>query len=222
MPDSDAWWGAPGCYQVVDGIHRIPLSMPNDGLRAVNVYAVDTADGLLLVDGGWAVPSAVDELESALRTIGRSPQEISDVLVTHIHRDHYTFAVRLRERYGPRVHLGRLERPGLVAIQELGNNVPVSSLRELRRSGAEDLGTMIEKETELEPYDVDDWADPDGWLDAGPLDDRRRVDADGQGAEGDAPVAGEARPAERVGDRRGCVPHQQRALEDQRELLDDA
>jgi hypothetical protein len=37
MPAAEAWWGAPGCYQVVDGVHRIPLSMPNDGLRAVNV-----------------------------------------------------------------------------------------------------------------------------------------------------------------------------------------
>lgn len=170
MPAAEAWWGTPGCHQVVDGVHRIPLSMPNDGLRAVNVYAVATAEGLLLVDGGWAVPSAMDELESALATIGRSPREISDVLVTHIHRDHYTFAVRLRERYGPRVRLGRLERAGLAAIQELGNNVPVSSLRELRRSGSDDLARVIEKETELEPYDVADWADPDGWLDAGPLE----------------------------------------------------
>jgi glyoxylase-like metal-dependent hydrolase (beta-lactamase superfamily II) len=165
----EGWWGDPGCYRVADGVHRIPLSMPNDGLRAVNVYALETDDGLVLVDGGWAVDGAMAELDAALASIGSSPADVTDVLVTHIHRDHYTFAVRLREKYGARVHLGRLERPGLKLIQELGNNTPASSLRELVRADAADLARRIEASTAQEPFDLDDWADPDNWLDPGPL-----------------------------------------------------
>jgi glyoxylase-like metal-dependent hydrolase (beta-lactamase superfamily II) len=169
MRSDGAWWGAPGCHRVADGVHRIPLSMPSDGLRAVNVYALETADGLVLVDGGWAVPSAMDELATALRSVGRSPGDITDVFVTHIHRDHYTFAVRLRAQFGARVHLGRLERPGLQEIQRIRSNVPVSSLRELRRSDAGALAGEIERMTAEQPLDVRDWADPDQWLGAGPL-----------------------------------------------------
>ena len=33
--------------------------MPNDGLRAINVYAIETSDGLVLIDGGWHVPNTV-------------------------------------------------------------------------------------------------------------------------------------------------------------------
>lgn len=175
MTTSAAWWGDLGCYQVADGVHRIPLTMPNDGLRAVNVYALEVEGGLVLVDGGWAVESAFGELESALAGIGRSPGEIRDVYVTHVHRDHYTFAVRLRERYGTRVHLGEPERPGLASVRELGTNVPVSSLRELARAGAADLGARVETMTRDEPFDVGDWADPDVWVEAGRLDLGGRV-----------------------------------------------
>jgi len=163
-------WSTPGCVEAAPGVHRIPLAMPNDGLRAVNVYAVETGDGLALVDAGWHVPSALVELEDALRSIGRSSAEVSDVYVTHIHRDHYTVAPELRRRHGTRVHLGRLEAPGLVAVRELGSNVPVASLRELGRAGADELGEQVRTATAVEPFHVADWEDPDGWLDPGPLD----------------------------------------------------
>ena len=178
MTDGTAWWGSPGCYPVAPGVHRVPLSMPNDGLRAVNVYALEVADGLVLVDGGWAVPTAMDELDAALGSIGRSVDEISDVLVTHIHQDHYTFAVRLREAVGARVHLGRGERPGLAEVRRVGSAVPVSSLRELRRSGAAGLAVDIEASTAGLPFDADDWADPDEWMDPGVVDlGGRRLEA---------------------------------------------
>ena len=48
-------WDAPGVYPVMDGVYRIPLPLPNDGLRAVNVYAIADGDGLVLIDGGWAL-----------------------------------------------------------------------------------------------------------------------------------------------------------------------
>ncbi|MGH3629143.1 MAG: MBL fold metallo-hydrolase, partial [Sciscionella sp.] len=32
-------WEEPGAFPVAPGVHRIPLPLPNDGLRAVNVYA---------------------------------------------------------------------------------------------------------------------------------------------------------------------------------------
>ncbi|MEU4314327.1 MBL fold metallo-hydrolase [Nocardia sp. NPDC024068] len=164
-----AHWAEPGCYPVADGIHRIPLQLPQDGLRAVNVYALDTEDGLILIDGGWHRPDTYRELSDGLARIGRSPGEIHDVLVTHIHRDHYTFAVELRRRHGCRVHLGAAESPGLQEIRELGSNVPVSSLRELGRAGAGDIAARVHAESADEAFDPGDWAAPDHWLRPGAL-----------------------------------------------------
>lgn len=163
-------WSATGCWEAAPGVHRIPLGMPNDGLRAVSVYVVETAGGLVLVDGGWHVASAVEELSRGLARIGRRLDEIAALYVTHIHRDHYTLAVELRRLTGAAVHLGRGERAGLHAVRQLDSNVPVASLRELRRAGAGALVPRIEELTSVEPFAASDWEDPDGWLDAGMLD----------------------------------------------------
>ncbi|WP_040795977.1 MBL fold metallo-hydrolase [Nocardia higoensis] len=164
-----AEWAEPGCHRVTDGVHRIPLALPQDGLRAVNVYVLETDAGLALIDGGWHRPDTYRELAAGLAKIGRTPDEIHDIYVTHIHRDHYTFAVELRRRHGCRVHLGAAEAPGLDEIRLLGNNVPESSLRELRRAGAPDLAAAIHAEVIDEPFDVADWEAPDRWLRPGPL-----------------------------------------------------
>ena len=57
-PDSGLHWTEPGAWPVAPGVHRIPLPLPMDGLRAVNVYVLETDDGLTLVDGGWAIPES--------------------------------------------------------------------------------------------------------------------------------------------------------------------
>lgn len=164
-----AEWAEPGCYPITEGIHRIPLQMPQDGLRAVNVYVLETDDGLVLIDGGWHRPDTYRELSDALARIGRSAAEIHDVFVTHIHRDHYTFAVELRRRHGCRIHLGADEAGGLSAIHQLNSNVPDSSLRELRRAGADDIAQRAHAAGIAEPFERDDWEQPDHWLRPGAL-----------------------------------------------------
>ena len=64
-----------------------------DGLRAVNVYAIETERGLTLVDGGWAIEEARDAAREVARPIGFGFADITRFLVTHVHRDHYTQAV---------------------------------------------------------------------------------------------------------------------------------
>ena len=102
-------WTAPGVYQVGAGLYRIPLPLPQDGLRAVNVYAVRDGDGLVLVDSGWALAEARERLEQAVKLLDCSLASVRRFLVTHVHRDHYTLAVTLRREFGMRISLGRDE-----------------------------------------------------------------------------------------------------------------
>lgn len=51
-------WTEPGTFEVAPGIYRIPLPLPNDGLRAVNVYALAHGGDLVLIDSGWAIAGA--------------------------------------------------------------------------------------------------------------------------------------------------------------------
>ncbi|MHB1548046.1 MAG: hypothetical protein ACYCX8_04845 [Acidimicrobiales bacterium] len=47
-------WTAPGVYQVTSGVFRVPLPLPTDGLRAVNIYVIVDASRLACIDSGAA------------------------------------------------------------------------------------------------------------------------------------------------------------------------
>jgi glyoxylase-like metal-dependent hydrolase (beta-lactamase superfamily II) len=125
LPAPSATWAEPGAEEVAPGVWRIPLPLPGDGLRAVNVYALRDRGRLTLIDGGWALDAARDALEWALRALGSGIGDIGRFLVTHAHRDHYTQAVAIRAQFGSRVLIGageahaieRLVRPGHPALQ---------------------------------------------------------------------------------------------------------
>jgi glyoxylase-like metal-dependent hydrolase (beta-lactamase superfamily II) len=138
--------------------------MPQDGLRAVNVYVVEGHDGLALVDAGWRVPGNLELLGGALAVIGARLEDVRDVYVTHVHRDHYTLGPELRRTVGGRLHLGEGERAGIEAVQALGSNQPLESLRQLRRAGAGALGRTVEGLMATETWDARDWESPDDWL----------------------------------------------------------
>ena len=116
-PDSGEHWAEPGAWKVAEGIHRIPLPLPMDGLKAVNVYAVETPAGLTLMDGGWAIPEGREALEKGLALIGAGVGDITTFLVTHAHRDHYTLASVLGAEVGAKVALGSGERATLEIVQ---------------------------------------------------------------------------------------------------------
>src|SRR5665213_1843343 len=120
-PASD--WTSPGAFEVAPGLFRIPLPLPNDGLRAVNVYALLDDSGVGLIDSGWAIPAARVQLEYALALLGRSIGDIRRIVVTHVHRDHYTQGVALRREFGSRLSLGAGEKPSLELVMRAGHGI---------------------------------------------------------------------------------------------------
>jgi glyoxylase-like metal-dependent hydrolase (beta-lactamase superfamily II) len=103
-------WIEEGAHPVAPGVHRIPLPLPSDGLRAVNVYAIEAANGLVLIDSGWALAKARDQLERSLAAIGAGLPDVRKFLVTHLHRDHYTQGIEVRRLFGTPVALGAEEK----------------------------------------------------------------------------------------------------------------
>jgi glyoxylase-like metal-dependent hydrolase (beta-lactamase superfamily II) len=160
-------WAEPGVFDVVPGVLRIPLPLPNDGLRAVNVYALVAEDGLTLIDSGWNIPEARELLLQALDTLGHGPGDIRQFLVTHMHRDHYTMAVAIRREFGGRLLLGAGEETSLRFVREPDRRPLQHQTDNLRALGADDLAKKMAAGMEGHRPDVDDWELPDEWLDAG-------------------------------------------------------
>src|SRR6185312_1598254 len=113
MPDDESdrhAWERPGAHEVAPGIHRIPLPLPGDSLKAVNIYAISDGDRVVLIDGGWALDEAAELLGTGLAAIGYRLGDVREYLVTHLHRDHYTQAIALRRHHGGSVAVGEGER----------------------------------------------------------------------------------------------------------------
>ena len=106
LTQDDPDWTLFGVYEVGDGVYRIPLPLPNDGLRAVNVYAVRDGDSLVMVDSGWVLAEARELFEQAVKLLGFALTEIRQFLVTHVHRDHYSMAAAIRREFGTAGHPG--------------------------------------------------------------------------------------------------------------------
>ena len=124
-------WTRPGIHAVTDGVHRIVCPLPGDGLQAVNVYAIEDGDGVALLDTGTDVAA----LEHALRSLGTSLGDVTTVVCTHSHYDHYGLAGALRARSGA---------PVLLGSDELGNLGSALDRETFERAGREQRLTMVE------------------------------------------------------------------------------
>lgn len=172
---SELPWVEPGAYEVADDVWRVPLPLPNDGLRAVNVYVVVTPDGLVCVDGGWAIPESRELFGKALAGMGHEVGDVQRFLVTHVHRDHYTQAVALRREVGAHVGLGRGEKPTLDLLQEGRRHGFTAQIEGLELCGAHDLARTIREWIGDAKPDNGQWESPDTWLEPGPVDLGSRV-----------------------------------------------
>ena len=143
--------------------------MPNDGLRAVNVYVIVDGDGLVLVDAGWAIPESKDALVAGLATLGCSLGDIRRFLVTHVHRDHYSQAVAIRRELGTKVSLGWDEGATLDVLAQADRSPLEPQLHLLRTYGAADLAAQLSEAMKEHLPRFLDWQRPDDWLHEGPL-----------------------------------------------------
>ena len=157
-------WTEPGTYEVAPNVYRIPLPLPSDGLKAVNVYVISDGNALTLVDSGWALSEARVALERGLNVLGATLGDVHQFLVTHVHRDHYTHAVALRDIYGTPISLGAGERPTLEALADPEFKPMDRQISALRSHGADEvIGRLLAGEP-TQVRTMEHWKPPDMWL----------------------------------------------------------
>ena len=170
-------WAEPGVESLGDGLYRIPLPLPGDSLKAVNVYAIAGQDGVDLIDAGMALAQARERLTDALGQLGYGLGDIRNFFITHIHQDHYTLAVELRTTLRGKITLGEGERINMEAIRDVadGRSEP-GFIEMLPAMGAPELADRIRQfmgPRLADPRPRLQWSDPDRWLADGALLDLR-------------------------------------------------
>ena len=92
--------------QVADGVWRVPLA-PRDFVNAFLLRNDD--DSLTLVDAGMRTsPGAVLR---ALAGLGRAPQDVTHLLLSHAHNDHTGGAAKVQRETGARISTHEVEAP---------------------------------------------------------------------------------------------------------------
>jgi glyoxylase-like metal-dependent hydrolase (beta-lactamase superfamily II) len=133
--------------EVTSGIYRMPLPVPVTSLGHINTYLVKGDGGHLLIDTGWNTEESFDSLKEQLAELGVSGSQISQIVVTHAHPDHYGLAGKLKDLFGATLYFHHLEKDFIETryvsmeelIRELGrwlerNGVPPERLAELQKA----------------------------------------------------------------------------------------
>ncbi len=79
-------------------------------LKWVNCYLIEGNNGWLMIDTGWSTSEAYENLQAQLKTINISIGDISKIVLTHVHPDHFGLAGKIKQ-LSPRseVFMHRLE-----------------------------------------------------------------------------------------------------------------
>jgi glyoxylase-like metal-dependent hydrolase (beta-lactamase superfamily II) len=81
--------------KIVEGVHKV------DGTRVGHAYLIEGEDRLALIDTGLA--RSTDAVLRAVAALGRKPEDLREIVITHWHADHMGSLAELAERTGAQV-----------------------------------------------------------------------------------------------------------------------
>lgn len=105
--------------EIIPGIYQLQLPLPftpfgdmalGETVAQTNVYLIRGSTGWLLVDSGWNDSKTVEIFEKGLKEIGINFKDISQIVITHSHLDHFGLAGKLKELSGAKLSLHQRER----------------------------------------------------------------------------------------------------------------
>ena len=82
--------------EIIPGIYQLQVPIPDNPLGHLNAYLVEGKDGWLLIDTGWYTPDAFTSFETGLKSLGLAIDDISTIVLTHVHPDHFGLAGRIK------------------------------------------------------------------------------------------------------------------------------
>lgn len=94
-PPQSEWYAEPA--KVFDNLYFL-------GTRSLNAWALTTSGGIVIIDPLYDYNVEAEIIEG-LRTLGLDPADITHVLVSHGHGDHYGGAQQLQRQFGASVLL---------------------------------------------------------------------------------------------------------------------
>ena len=90
--------------EIAPGIYQLKIPIPDNPLGNLNCYLIEGKNGWLMIDTGWNTTEAFNSLQMGLKELGLTLTDISTIIVTHVHPDHFGLAGRIKQ-VSPRTYL---------------------------------------------------------------------------------------------------------------------
>jgi glyoxylase-like metal-dependent hydrolase (beta-lactamase superfamily II) len=86
--------------RVLGGLWRLRLPLPWPGVPHCNAWALAAGEGVVLVDCGMHQPGSLAQLETAMAQVDLRLEQVTRLVITHAHADHWGQSATVLERAG--------------------------------------------------------------------------------------------------------------------------
>lgn len=93
------------------------------GRKGVGVFAVTTSEGIVLIDSMDPVDAAEKHIIPGMEQLGLNPSDITDIILTHGHFDHFAGAKHLQDKFHCRVGIGLTDSGYMVYSKYRGEEI---------------------------------------------------------------------------------------------------
>jgi glyoxylase-like metal-dependent hydrolase (beta-lactamase superfamily II) len=109
--------------EVNPGIYELFLPLPMRP-TIINVYLIDCHGAWALIDTGMNSPDSIKVLEESLEQVGIKVEDLSAIIGTHHHIDHFGASGEIRRRSHAITHIHELEAARAARMLEFGKIAP--------------------------------------------------------------------------------------------------
>ncbi|MFC1957298.1 MBL fold metallo-hydrolase [Chloroflexota bacterium] len=106
--------------EIIAGIYQFQTPIPNNPLGSTNTYLIQGDNERLLIDPGMNTDESFEALEKGLAEIDLGFKDITQIIATHAHGDHYGLSVRIKQRSQARILMHHLSGD---LIQSMSSNM---------------------------------------------------------------------------------------------------
>ncbi|MGD2065513.1 MAG: MBL fold metallo-hydrolase [Dehalococcoidia bacterium] len=121
--------------QVLNGVHQIKSPCPGDASWYTNVYVIEGGDGHILVDSGWDSQESLWALQEGIKAANLKLRDIKEIVITHIHPDHYGLSSKVKQICGAPVAIHRVDAGFISPRYKDFDNLIKKTAEMLRQNG---------------------------------------------------------------------------------------
>ena len=86
--------------QIFNGVHQLKIPAPGNTSWQTNAYLLEGGNGHILVDSGWDSQESLWALQEGMKGANLRLRDVTKVVITHIHPDHYGLASKIKQVCG--------------------------------------------------------------------------------------------------------------------------